>query len=180
MGMQPATTAVTVGFQSLALGLVRCFFCRDGTLKPRNAGTPTAVGLQSWVYGTQTCSSKIQHMMVQVQDPQDLQWIFETFGSYQILSILIYPYLQISPGTHPMNRLRGNRRHLFFGGGGIRPTHVPWRNIGLGFFNNDPFIYFFLKGGKYDDLEPELVLKIAFRKNFTGPTLEGPEFKMSK
>lgn len=34
--------------------------------------------------------------MVQVQDPQDLQWIFETFGSYQILSDLIHPYPSLS------------------------------------------------------------------------------------
>ena len=87
-------------------------------------------------------------------DLRDLWIISDLIRSYPSLSILIYPYLQTSTGTHPMfpRRLRGNRRHLFFGGGGIRPTHVPWRNI-FGFFQTMTtlFIYiYFLKWGTYD------------------------------
>ena len=143
--MQPATTAVTVGFSIPGSGAgALFFFAETAPWNPGTLETPTAVGLQSWVYGTQTCSSKIQDIMVQVQDPQDLQWIFETFGSYQILSILIYPYLQISTGTHQFFLVFSEETDgtFFFGGGGIRPTHVPWRNI-FGFFSTVTILFIY-------------------------------------
>ena len=132
IGMQPATTAVTVGFQSLALGLVRCFFAETAPWNPGTLEPLLLLDCKAGFLAHRLALQKYKTSWIKFNIPKIFNGSsrpLDHIRSYPSLSILIYRYLQ-GPTNFP-RLLRGNRRHLFFGGGGIRPTHVPWRDFGL-------------------------------------------------